>query len=149
MGNSRQIGVGVGSLGKQLGEYFGVADGKGVLINSVRENSPAAKAGLRAGDVIVEVDGKPVAGSMELTRAISEKKEGDVNLTIVRNKNRQTIRVTPEKMQGGGGTWRIEDFDRDGDGNFDQPLRQYRMAVPTVPATPVVPSVTAPRKRVL
>lgn len=95
--SARQIGVSVSSLGKQLGEYFGVADGKGVLVNNVNENSPAAKAGLKAGDIIIEVDGKAVANSMDLSRAISEKKEGDVSLTIIRNKNRQTVRVTPEK----------------------------------------------------
>ena len=95
-GNARQIGVGVSSLGKQLGDYFGVADGKGVLINNVVENSPAAKAGLRAGDVIIEIDGKAVNQTFDLSRAINEKKEGDVTLTIIRNKNRQTVRVTPE-----------------------------------------------------
>ena len=95
-GSNRQIGIGVTGLTKQLGDYFGVAEGKGLLINSVRENSPAAKAGLQAGDVIVEVDGKEVKNSFDLTRAINEKKEGDVTLTIIRNKNRQTFAVTPE-----------------------------------------------------
>lgn len=95
--NSRQIGVSTSALSKQLGDYFGVSDGKGVLISSVAENSPAAKAGLKAGDVIVEADGKGVDQSMDLSRAINEKKEGDVTLTIIRNKNRQTVRVTPEK----------------------------------------------------
>ncbi|MGI9034833.1 MAG: PDZ domain-containing protein [Pyrinomonadaceae bacterium] len=95
--NGRQIGVGITPLNNQLGDYFGVTDGRGLLINNVRENSPAAKAGLKAGDVIVETDGKTVNSAADLTRAINEKKEGDVNLTIIRNKNRQTIRVTPEK----------------------------------------------------
>jgi serine protease Do len=98
---SRQIGVGVSSLTKQLGEYFGVAEGKGLLINSVRANSPAEKAGLKAGDVIVEVDGKEISGNFDLIRALGEKKEGDVNLTIIRDRNRQTIRVTPEAAKDG------------------------------------------------
>ncbi|MGI8495076.1 MAG: PDZ domain-containing protein [Pyrinomonadaceae bacterium] len=96
-GSNRQIGVGVSSLNKQLGEYFGVGDGKGVLINNVTENSAAAKAGLRAGDVIIEADGKAISGTADLTRAINEKKEGDVTLTIIRSKIRQTVKVTPEK----------------------------------------------------
>ena len=86
-GMGRQIGVSVSSLTKQLGEYFGVSDGKGLLIKSVREDSPAAKAGLRAGDIIVEVDGKTVSGSFGLIRSINEKKEGDVNLTIIPRPN--------------------------------------------------------------
>lgn len=96
----RQIGVGVSELTKQLGEYFGVAAGKGLLINNVRENSPAAKAGLKAGDVIVEIDGKPIGESAEMIRALNEKKDGDVSLTIVRDRNRQTMRVTPEASKG-------------------------------------------------
>lgn len=96
---SRQIGIGVNSLTKQLGEYFGIADGKGLLINNVLENSPASRVGLRAGDVIVEIEGKVVANQMDLVRIIGEKKEGDVSLTIIRDKKRQTVKVTPEKIE--------------------------------------------------
>jgi len=98
MHSGRRIGVGVTPLTKQLSEYFGVTSG--VMINDVRADSPAAKAGLKAGDIIVEVEGKEVKGEGDVIRAIGEKKEGDVGLTIVRQGNRQTIRVTPEKMDG-------------------------------------------------
>jgi serine protease Do len=98
-GGSRQIGVGVTPLTKQLADHFGVANG--VMINNVREDSPAARAGLRAGDIIVEVDGKEVKGDFDLIRAISEKKEGDVSLTIVRDGNRQSVTVTPEAVNSG------------------------------------------------
>lgn len=94
--SGRLIGVGVSALTKQLGEYFGIADGKGLLINNVRENSPAAKAGLKAGDVIVEIDGKQIGESAQMFRSINEKKDGDVSLTIIRDRNRQTMRVMPE-----------------------------------------------------
>lgn len=100
-GASRQIGVGVEPLTKQLAEYFGVADGKGLLVSTIRENSPAMKAGLKAGDVIVEADNKPVVNQMDLIRAISGKKEGDVALTIIRDRNRQTLRVMPEMIKDG------------------------------------------------
>jgi serine protease Do len=99
-GSNRRIGIGVASLSKQLGEYFGVADGKGILVESVRENSPAAKAGLKAGDVIVEADGKEVKNHVDLVRALNDKKEGDITLTIIRDRNRQTVEVTPEKLKG-------------------------------------------------
>ncbi len=98
-GNSRQIGVGVTPLTKQLGDYFGAADGKGLLVNSVRENSPAAKAGLKAGDVIVEVEGKAVNGMPDLMRAVNEKKEGGIALTFIRDKNRQTVNIVPETVK--------------------------------------------------
>lgn len=125
-GDSRQIGVGVMSLNKQLGDYFGVSDGKGVLINNVAENSPAAKAGLKAGDVIVEADGKAVANQVDLMRTINEKKEGEVTLTIVRNKNRQTVKVTPEKMSGSSGG-NVFTFGSDGFGNGQQVQLQRLM----------------------
>lgn len=97
-GNRRQIGAGLTPLTKQLAAHFGV-DG-GALVNNVRENSPAAKAGLKAGDIIVEAEGKAIKGDFDLIRAITEKKEGAVTLTIVRDRNRQTISVTPEEVKG-------------------------------------------------
>jgi serine protease Do len=98
-GANRQIGVGVTSLTKQLGDYFGIAEGKGLLINSVRENSPAAKAGLKAGDVIVEIEGKEVKTMADLIRALNEKSEGGVSVTFIRDRNRQTVNVTPETVK--------------------------------------------------
>lgn len=92
---SRQIGVNATPLTEQLGENLGVEGGAGLLIDFVRENSPAAKAGLKAGDVITEADGKTVKTKADLIDALNEKKEGDVTLTIVREKNRQTVKVTP------------------------------------------------------
>ena len=110
-GNSRQIGASVSTLTKQLGDYFGVEEGKGLLINDVRADSPAAKAGLRAGDIIVEVEGKPVKNMGEFVRGLNEKKEGDVTLTIVRERSRQTVRVTPEKGKEGGFFFNFDDND--------------------------------------
>lgn len=100
LNNSRRIGVSTMSLTKQLADYFGIADGKGVLVTSVSDDGPAAKAGLRAGDVITAVDGEAVDSPGDISRVINGKKEGDVTLTIVRNKSQQTIRVTPR--EGGG-----------------------------------------------
>ena len=100
-GSRRTIGIGVSSLTKQLSEHFGVTGG--VLINEVRSDSPAAKAGLKAGDIIVEVDGKEVKAELDVIRAIAEKKEGDVTLTFVRDRNRQTVRVVPEERRDTGG----------------------------------------------
>jgi len=146
-GANRQIGVSVSSLTKQLGEYFGAADGKGLLINNVRENSPAAKAGLKAGDIIIEADGKEIKNNTDLIRTLNEKKEGDVQLTIIRDRNRQTVSVTPEKLKG-----ELTPL-------FDEtlPATNLRIAVPqmqTAPLTTVTPQVAPqiapfPSKRVL
>jgi serine protease Do len=100
LSNSRRIGVSTMQLTKQLADYFGIAGGKGVLVTAVTDDGPAAKAGVKAGDVITAVDGEAVDSSGDISRVINSKKEGDVTLTIVRNKSQQTIRVTPR--EGGG-----------------------------------------------
>ena len=96
---NRQIGVSVTPLTKQLGDFLGVSDGRGLLVTSVRENSPAAKAGLKAGDVIIEIEGKKIGETLDLIRVLNEKKEGEAALTIVREKHRQTFRVMPETLK--------------------------------------------------
>jgi len=96
-GNHRRIGVGTMQLTKQLADYFGIGDGKGVLVTSVTEESPAAKAGLKAGDVITAIDGEKVEGAGDLARGINKKKDGDVTLTVIRNKNQRSITVTPNE----------------------------------------------------
>jgi serine protease Do len=94
-GSTRRIGVTTNALGKQLADYFGVTHG--VLVSSVEENSPAAKAGLKAGDIVTEADGQKVEDADDLVRALSSKEEGEVTLTVVRDRNRRTVRVTPER----------------------------------------------------
>jgi serine protease Do len=95
---NRRIGVSTQSLSKQLAEYFGVKDG-GALITSVTENSPAAKAGLKAGDVITAIDGEPVTSPGDITRVLNKKETGDISLTVIRDKNVRTVTVTPEKNE--------------------------------------------------
>jgi serine protease Do len=96
-GNNRRVGITTTQLTKQLADYFGVGDGQGILITSVGENSPASKAGLRAGDVITEVNGEKVENAGDFTRALNRKDDGEVTLTIIRSKSRHTIKVTPER----------------------------------------------------
>lgn len=96
-GNNRRIGVTTTQLTKQLADYFGVAGGKGLLITSVRENSPAAKAGLRAGDVLTEANGQSIGTVADLMRVLGSKEEGEITLTVTRDKSQRTIRLTPER----------------------------------------------------
>ena len=103
----RQIGAGITPLTKQLADHFHVDSG--VMVNEVRENSPAAKAGLRAGDIILKVDSRTIMNQNDLIRAINEKKEGDVQLTIVRDGNRLTISVTPEVGKDGNVFFKSDD----------------------------------------
>jgi membrane-associated protease RseP (regulator of RpoE activity) len=99
-GNNRRIGVSTTPLTKQLADFFGVTDGRGVLVTAVEPDSPAARAGLKAGDVITAVDSEKVEGAGDLARGINKQKDGDVTLTIVRDKNQRTLKVTPKQGSG-------------------------------------------------
>jgi serine protease Do len=90
-----RLGVEAESLGKQLAEYFGVNEG--VLVRSVRENTAAQKAGIKAGDVITKVDGMPVTSPSELSGAVrsaSAKKTYTVDL--MRERKPQSVNVMVE-----------------------------------------------------
>ena len=69
MNERGRLGVSIQPLEGQLAEYFGTS--KGVLVNSVDKDSPAAKAGLKAGDVVTAVNGKAVSEPSELIGARS------------------------------------------------------------------------------
>jgi membrane-associated protease RseP (regulator of RpoE activity) len=97
LGSYRRIGVSTMQLTKQLADYFGIADGKGVLVTSVEEDGPAAKAGVKAGDVIIAADGEKTETGGDLSRAINKKKDGTITLTLIRNKSQQSITITPKE----------------------------------------------------
>ena len=102
-----RLGVSVDPLNEQLGQYFGVKDGKGVLVREVNSGSAAEKAGLKAGDCITKIDSTPVDSANELHRALlrkqSEGREGrDVTLTIVRDRKEQTLKVHLEPARQPG-----------------------------------------------
>lgn len=87
-----RLGVNVQALDGELAAYFGVKSG--LLVASVRPDTPAAKAGLKVGDVITAVDGKPVAAAHELMAALPEGGSAkDVSLTVVREKKETTLRA--------------------------------------------------------
>jgi serine protease Do len=94
-----RLGISAESLTDQLAEFFGVKDSKGVLVASVDENSAAAKAGIKAGDVIVSVDTEKVDSVRALLKALSSKTEGTIAVKLVRNRAEQTVTVTLEKRE--------------------------------------------------
>ena len=80
-----RIGVSLENLTDQLGKYFGVGNGEGALITEVDLNGPAFKAGLKAGDVIINVDGVKIKDVDDVKEALSEKKpEEKAKIEVVR-----------------------------------------------------------------
>jgi membrane-associated protease RseP (regulator of RpoE activity) len=88
-----RLGVTVQELTPELAGYFGVKDG--LLVNSVQADTPAAKAGLKAGDVIGSVNGKAVASSSELVKELADK-EGEVTIGVTRDKKAISLKATLE-----------------------------------------------------
>jgi len=94
------LGVGLHDLGDQLAAYFGAKDG-GVLIESVEEDSPAEKAGFKAGDVIIKIGKEQVTESEEVSDRVREHKKGDeLTFTVLRDGKQKTIKATLDAKEG-------------------------------------------------
>jgi serine protease Do len=85
-----RLGIVTDTLGDQLEEYFGVKGG--VLVRSVIENSPAAKAGVKAGDVVVSVNGHNVDDPNDISEELNRGSTDDFTLDIVRDRKPQTVK---------------------------------------------------------
>lgn len=84
---------------EQLADFFGVKDG--VLVKVVKKGSPAEKAGMKAGDVIVKVDDSSVSTTTEITRTLRGlKSRKSFNVTVVRNRKEMPLTVTMDERGG-------------------------------------------------
>ena len=93
----RHLGVELQSMTPQLAEYFGLSKRSGALVIFVFADSPAAKAGLKAGDVILSAGGEMVENPLDVRRVLTGKSEGEVEFRVLRDKQEQTLRVQLEK----------------------------------------------------
>lgn len=94
MGRGR-LGVTVDSLSGQLAQYFGASEG-GALVTSVREGSPAEKAGLKAGDVITSINGDPVRDAGAVASELSRASGDEVTIGYLRDRKAATTKATLE-----------------------------------------------------
>lgn len=109
MSGDSYIGVELTSLSDQLKGYFGVTGDNGVLVSNVEKDTPAEKAGLKAGDVIVKANDKNVTGAEDLRDIISDLKQGDnVMLTVIRDRKNMTVAVEVAENEHGASRRRIE-----------------------------------------
>lgn len=92
---SSYTGAMVETMGQQLAEFFGVQEG-GVLVHSVDANSPAAVAGLRAGDVVVRANALAMTNTSVWMKVMHENKGKPVPVVVLRDKKEQTLSLTPD-----------------------------------------------------
>lgn len=92
-----RIGIRVQELSPELREHFGAPADRGVLVSEVEPGRPAEKAGLRVGDVILEVDGAAVESPGQLAGVIRRApKGGRITLSLLRKGKRRSVEVEPE-----------------------------------------------------
>jgi len=100
--SSLRSGLMVENITPQLGEFFGIKDGKGVLVRSVEKGSHGEKAGFHAGDVIVKVNGQAVRDASDFTHALRGTSNGAASVTVVRDKREQNLNLTlPSRKDSG------------------------------------------------
>ncbi len=95
-GGAAYTGAMVDEVGPQLAEYFGLKTGKGLLVQSVDGNSPAAAAGLHAGDVICKVNGQAMATRNDWMRALRDSKGHPVSVSVMREHHEQILTIIPD-----------------------------------------------------
>ena len=95
------LGVSLQPLTSDLATSFGVKDAKGALVSDVSADSPAARAGMKSGDVVLEFNGKKVEDPSALARAVGVAKPGETaKLTVWRDRQQQTIEIKLGELPG-------------------------------------------------
>jgi serine protease Do len=86
------LGMTISDVTEETREAFSLPEARGALVQSVEPGKPADKAGIRHGDVVVEIDGKPIRNNRELIDYISYQPVGsEVKIVVLRNGKRETL----------------------------------------------------------
>ncbi len=100
--SSLRSGLMVEDISAQLGDFFGVKGGKGVLVRTVEKGSRGEKAGFRAGDVIIKVNDQPVHDTSDFSHALRNSTNNAAAVTVVRDKKEQNLTLpSPPKKDSG------------------------------------------------
>lgn len=130
------IGVNPLRMTPELREHFGAPKEAGVLLATVESGGPAAKAGLKVGDIVTAVDGSQVESVRDLVRSVRRKKDGEtVRIDVIRDRASKSLTVTVAS--------RKEDDLRLGE--LPGRMRRFRFDHITPPVPPVPPVSPMPR----
>jgi serine protease Do len=99
------IGIGITDVTPDNAKFFQTKNATGAIVNQVDPNTPGGKAGVRVGDVIVELNGQPVNDAGQLQMEVGQKRPGDtIQLGVLRDGKSTTIPVTLEAMGAAPGS---------------------------------------------
>ena len=125
------LGIGGLDITSERAKALNLKEERGVEVSSVAEDGPAAKAGIKAGDVVLEFDGQPVQGTTQFQRMVRETPVGrQVKITVWRGGASQTVTATVGENKGN-----VISSD-DGNWNF------------SMPTMPPMPDMTMPRMQI-
>ncbi len=100
--SSARSGLSVENITPQLGEFFGVKNGNGVLVRAVEKGSRAEKAGFRAGDVIVKVNDQAVHDTGDFSHAVRSRDGAAISVGVIRDRKEQKLNLTlPDRKESG------------------------------------------------
>ncbi len=95
-----RIGVQIGEVTKEVAESLGLGAANGALVRSIEAGSPADKAGLEPGDIIIRFDGKPIEKAADLPRIVGSTKPGTrSNLTVFRRGANKDLSITVAELE--------------------------------------------------
>ncbi|HEX8091996.1 MAG TPA: PDZ domain-containing protein [Blastocatellia bacterium] len=129
-----RMGVSLQGMSAQLAEYFGVSNHNAALVVYVHPDSPAAKAGIKAGDVILSVAGQSVEHPLSIHRILKGRSEGPTEVKVMREKQERTFTVQLEAEKVSSYEFSPDEFD-------DIIVRVPNVIVPRV----IVPTTIMPR----
>jgi len=109
--SSARSGLMVENITPQLGDFFGVKNGNGVLVRLVEKGSRAEKAGFRAGDVVVKVNGQAVHDTSDFAHGVKSRSGDSVPVVIMRDKKEQTLTLSLPSRKESGDLFEEESFE--------------------------------------
>jgi membrane-associated protease RseP (regulator of RpoE activity) len=102
-----RLGIVALQISPELRAHLGAPRDRGVLIDAVRPDSPAARAGLRVGDIVTDVDGDAAKSASDVLEALSDRKKGD-EVSVVALRSGQRVELRARLDSDPGPTWQSQ-----------------------------------------
>ena len=150
-GRNYRMGISLQRMSPQLAEYFGLKSRNGALVVFVHPDTAAAKAGIKAGDVILSVGGETVESPVKVHQVLRSKSEGPTEVKVMRDRQERTFTIQLEKAEPNSFFISPHDFDDSGEIIVEVPLidlEPLQIEIPPMPPFAPMPRVAVPAVRI-